>query len=155
MLQQICNTVVLIGATIVAIKTIFGIFGKPLTFFKRAKAVQEQQQNEKLCKQINSQVMGAVDKKLEEILKLNEKQSEDIEKLTNSSKDLLRKAIISIYKEERHRRKLTETTREMLDDLYKDYKEEGGNHYIDNIYHRMEKWDTAYEDYENDKDGED
>lgn len=154
MLQQICNAVVLLGATLAAIKTIFAIFGKPITFFKRAKNAQEQRQNDKLCEQIKNQLMKEIDKKLEAILELNEKQSKDIKNLTNGSKDLLRKAIISIYKEGKYHRTLSETTKEILDDLYHDYKAEGGNHYIDNIYHRMEKWDIDYEDYETDKDGE-
>ena len=60
--------------------------------------------------------------------------------LQQSSKDLLRKEIIHIYDEHKKTRTLTETTRELLDDLYGDYKAEHGNHYIDKIYNRMIQW---------------
>ena len=47
-----------------------------------------------------------------------------------------------IYNDNKHDRTLEETEKERLDELYSDYKAEGGNSFIDKYYHRMCNWTT-------------
>lgn len=87
---------------------------------------------------------------LESIYEINEQQSSDIKKLTTSSVDMLRQGILAIYNKGKITRTISESDREILDDLYADYKSEDGNHYIDKRYARMSKWTTIYEEKDED-----
>jgi len=93
-----------------------------------------------------------------EIVKINTLQNDEIETikrilekievqlnvLTESSKDMMRQRIMSIYHRYKNDRKMPLYERETLNELYKDYKKEKGNSYIDKYYFRMEKWETIY-----------
>ena len=89
---------------------------------------------------------------LEEIKNINLGQNEDIkllhsnlEVLAQGTKDMLRQRIMTIYREYKHKQALPIAIREALDELYKDYKAQGGNSYIDKYYNRMLKWKVIYE----------
>ena len=53
---------------------------------------------------------------------------------------------MAIYHEYKFERALPIHVKEALDELYKDYKKEGGNSYIDKYYGRMGKWKITYPD---------
>ena len=87
---------------------------------------------------------------LEEIRELSIEQSKNLEKLNQSSKDVLRQKIMTIYHQYKEYRKMPIFAKEALDELYKDYKSQGGNNYIDKYYNRMSNWEIDYtEDEEN------
>lgn len=82
---------------------------------------------------------------LEEIKQLNIEQNEAISVLKQGTKDVLRQKIMAIYHEYKKERRFPIHAKEALDELYKDYKAEGGNSYIDKYYKRMSAWE-AYEE---------
>lgn len=177
MLQDICNWIILLGAVTVAIINIFKFFGKPISFFKKKKDNEyhktlkesldkimptyfeqhDLQTRDKYLKdrlnylnEIKNAVLKDTKDVLEEIRQLSVEQSKNLEKLNQSSKDILRQKIMSIYHQYKEYRKMPLFAKEALDELYKDYKAQGGNSYIDKYYSRMNNWEIDYtEDEEN------
>lgn len=72
--------------------------------------------------------------------------SDTIEALVISAKDVLREKIMTIYHKNKHNRTMTEYEREALNQYYIDYKALKGNSYIDKRYNRMDKWNVIYDD---------
>ena len=177
MLQEICDWIILIGAVTVAIINIFKFFGKPVSFLKKKKdkeyekilkasldkimptyfeqhdlQTRDKYLNDRLnyLNEIKKSVLNETKDILEEIKELSIKQAENLEKLNQSSKDVLRQKIMAIYHQYKEQRKLPIFAKEALDELYKDYKSQGGNSYIDKYYKRMCNWEIDYtEDEEN------
>ena len=84
---------------------------------------------------------------LEEIKEINFQQNDDIRelsenvhKLNNSSRDVLRQKIMAIYHDNKKNKTLTIYAWEALQELYKDYKAQNGNSYIDKYFNRMKNW---------------
>lgn len=177
MLQEVCNWIILIGGVTVAIINIFKFFGKPITFFKKKKDKEYQENLKKALddiipeyleqhdlqtrdryladrlrylKEIKESVLKDTKDILEEIKELSIEQSKNLEKLNQSSKDVLRQKIMAIYHQYKDCRKMPIFVKEALDELYKDYKSQEGNSYIDKYYKRMSNWEIDYtEDEEN------
>jgi hypothetical protein len=72
--------------------------------------------------------------------------SDTIEALVISARDVLREKIMAIYHKNKYNRTLTEYEREALNQYYIDYKALHGNSYIDKRYNRMDKWKVIYDD---------
>lgn len=72
--------------------------------------------------------------------------SQTIEALVVSAKDVLREKIMAIYHKNKYNRTMTEYEREALNQYYIDYKALKGNSYIDKRYNRMNKWKVIYDD---------
>ena len=49
---------------------------------------------------------------------------------------------MDIYNKYKFDKRMPIYMREALNELYKDYKAEGGNSYIDKYYNRMKEWET-------------
>ena len=77
-----------------------------------------------------------------------QQNQDDLEALKISARDVLREKIMRIYHAYRHERKFPLYEKEALEQYYKDYKRLLGNSYIDKYYGRMTKWETIYEDYD-------
>lgn len=135
-IQTICNVIILIGGVCGAIVAIMALIGKPVNLLKKVR----EKQTKKIREEIVEEVAKKLSPRFDEIYQQNLEQSEAINQLEKSSRDMLRENILSIYHTHKHSRCLTETTREYLQDLYEDYKAENGNHYIDKIYNRMKEW---------------
>ena len=84
---------------------------------------------------------------MEDIKKISQSQAFEIEKIGQSSKDVLRQRIMTINHEGFQTRSLTTYQSEALEELYKDYKAQKGNSYIDKYYKRMKKWVTIEDEY--------
>ena len=177
MLQDICNWIILISAVEVADINKKKFFGKPISFFKKKKDKEYKEMLKKsldeiipnyfeqhdlqtrdkylgdrmnYLKEIKKSVLEDTKNILEEIRKLSIEQSKNLEKLNQSSKDVLRQKIMTIYHQYKEHRKIPIFAKEALDELYKDYKSQGGNSYIDKYYNRMSNWEIDYtEDEEN------
>ena len=174
-MQDICNWVILLGAVAVAVINILKFFGKPVSFFKKKKDKEYQQMLKKsldeiipnyfeqhdletrdkylgdrmnYLKEIKKSVLEDIKNILEEIRKLSIEQSKNLEKLNQSSKDVLRQKIMTIYHQYKEYRKMPIFAKEALDELYKDYKSQGGNNYIDKYYNRMKNWHIIDENLE-------
>jgi hypothetical protein len=73
--------------------------------------------------------------------------TDTINALKISAKDVLREKIMAIYHKNKYNRTMTEYEREALTQYYKDYKALDGNSYIDKRYARMDKWQIIYDEY--------
>ena len=172
--SQLCDWIVLIGAVTIAITNIFNFFAKP---GKKAKEKREKELKKQIETVIEEKVPELLEKHskevaaertaeraeqlediresilreqketLEGILKLNIEQSNNINTLLASSKDMLRQRIMDIYHKHKKEKRMPIHVREALDELYKDYKAEKGNSYIDKYYGRMKIWEV-YDDEE-------
>lgn len=172
-LQEICDIIILIAAALTAIVTIFKFFGKPVTFLKKKKD-KEYEENlkktldeiipnylmqhdiqtrerylkdrEKYLQEIKQSVLDDTKGILEEIKEINIEQSENLRILNEGSKDILRQKIMSIYHKNKDNMEISFYDKEVLDELYKDYKAQGGNSYIDKYYNRMSRWKVLNEE---------
>lgn len=171
MLQTICNYIVLISATLIALGNIYKIFKKPVdsaqnhqkemmreiaeenfdekileVFQKHSEQTKEEHKQERaeeraeLLDEMEKLIVDKVQPNFDRIEQINIEQNQKIELLMASSRDMLRQHIIDIYRKNKHRRILTETEREFLDDCFRDYQREDGNGYIEKLYHRMDDW---------------
>lgn len=94
---------------------------------------------------IKEEIVEETQEVLDEILQVNLEQKEFIDILIKTSKDVLRQRIMDIYHKYKYEKRMPIHAREALDELYKDYKAENGNSYIDKYYNRMQPWET-YDD---------
>ena len=172
--SEVCDWIVLLGAVTIAIKNIYNFFAKPYKAKKdktedEIKTQIEATLDEKLpnillehdletrskylndreryLNDIKTEVLEETKNTLEDILASNLKQNEVIEILITTSKDVLRQRIMTIYHQYKHEKRMPIHAREALNELYKDYKAEKGNSYIDKYYNRMKSWET-YDDEE-------
>ena len=161
----------------IAFTNIYNFFAKPTSKLKKKRTEEIQEQisdtlDEKLpeillehdletrqkylsdrqnyLNEIKTEVLTDVKDMLDNIYTLNLEQNESIKTLSQGNKDMLRQRIMDIYYTYRDEKKLPIHKKEALDELYKDYKAEGGNSYIDKYYNRMKLWevydDENYED---------
>ena len=100
---------------------------------------------QKYLEDIKAEVLTDTKEILDGILQINLEQNKKIEILYKTSKDVLRQRIMNIYHEYKKEKRMPIHAREALDELYKDYKAEDGNSYIDKYYSRMITWEV-YDD---------
>ena len=175
--SQICDIIILISAICIALTNIFNFFAKPTSKFKKKKTAElkqliEEVMSEKLPEllhqnnletrqkylgdrqryltDIKSEVLADTKNILDSIYKLNVEQNENIRILSQGNKDMLRQRIMEIYYRYRVEKKMSVSAKEALDELYKDYKDGGGNSYIDKYYKRMSTWEVFEEEYKED-----
>ena len=141
-LASVANIIILIGAVLGAVSAIAAMCGKPIRFYRKRHEKEIKEQREKMLKDFTEKVHDDIQPQFDDIKKQLSEQQKTNETLVITTKDLLRKSILSIYNDHKHERKLSESERELLDTLYNDYRAEHGNGYIENKYKRMEKWDV-------------
>lgn len=176
--QDICNWVVLISAVTLAITNIYKFFANPIKagnkkandklnekidarlkeklpeyFDKRDKETREKylSQRTNCLNEISADVENKISVPIEDISKNIVILTEAIATLQKGTKDVLRQKIMDIYHEFKAERKFPVYSKEKLDELYKDYKAEKGNSYIDKYYARMSKWDIDYSEEDDDE----
>ena len=167
---EIVDYIILSGALITAIYKIYDFFAKPTSKIKqrainkekeRISAVLDEKFEEKLQEVLYNHDLETRDKYksdrqnylneikaevLKEVKDDIKSNSDTIEALTISAKDVLREKIMAIYHKNKHNRTMTEYEREALNQYYIDYKALKGNSYIDKRYNRMDKWQVIYDD---------
>lgn len=167
--SEMCDWIVLFGAVAIALTNIYNLFAKPhkkiqekkseelkseieevleekipILLDKHSKEVAEERNNERLSQleEMRKSILKETQETLNDILKINLEQSKNITTLMTSSKDMLRQRIMDIYHKYRKVKRIPIHVREALDELYKDYKAENGNSYIDKYYGRMKVWEV-------------
>ena len=113
-------------------------------------------QNENIyINKIKGKVVEELREELKEIKNINKKQNKQLDELNeklmlinNSSKDVMRQKIMAIYHNNKKQKTLSIYDKEALDELYKDYKSQLGNSYIDKYYNRMKNWNIIDENLE-------
>lgn len=163
---ELVDYIILAGALCAAVYKIYDFFATPTSKIKQRAISKEKERigavlDEKLPEillnhdlQVREKYKGDRQNYLEEIkaevikeigddLKTN---SETIEALVISARDVLREKIMGIYHKNKYNRTMTEFEREALNQYYVDYKALHGNSYIDKRYNRMDKWRVIYDD---------
>ena len=113
-------------------------------------------QNENIyINKIKGKVVEELREELKEIKNINKRQNKQLDELNeklvlinNSSKDVMRQKIMAIYHNNKKQKTLSIYDKEALDELYKDYKSQLGNSYIDKYYNRMKNWNIIDENLE-------
>ena len=157
-LEAICDWIILLAATGTAIYKLIEFVSKPTSKIKQRKKEQlkealkevvppyietySKQIQPQCAKQISSQVLRSVQDDIKEIKAMNIKQTNQIDNMNTSLKDILRQKIMTIYHTYRKYQALPISEREKLDEFYRDYKAQDGNSYIDKYYKRMGTWET-------------
>ena len=165
---DIADIIILISALCIAATNIYNFFIKP---GKKIKEKSEEAEKVRIKKVLDEELPKRIESLKQETTDLHNnhqvscsenikkeilKEVEDdisrntntIEALVISARDVLREKIMAIYHRNKSSRSMTEFEREALIQYYKDYKALKGNSYIDGRYQRMEKWETIYEDEE-------
>lgn len=157
-LQSASDIIICIGAVAGAIITIYKFICGPTTFFKKRQENKLKKQvsevlDEMLPENLNrislaikQDILNDIKNSLEEIKELNINQNELLSILNNSLKDVLRERIMTIYNTYKRSKRLPLQKKEILDELYKDYKEQKGNTYIDKYKARMDTWEIVDND---------
>lgn len=170
MLGDIVDVIILVGALCAAIYKIWDFFAKPTSTLKK-RALEKEKERIKLVldeelpvrflahdldtkeryKADRQQYLTDIKNEVVATLGGNVTQNtNDLEALKISARDVLREKIMTIYHNNKRARAMSEYDREALIQYYKDYKALKGNSYIDSRYERMKRWDTVYDDYTDD-----
>lgn len=164
----VADLIILIGALCAAIYKIWDFFAKPTSKLKTKIKEKRKREIVLVLDEVLPDKLKAHDLKvrdkykadrerylqeikeevLEEVSDPISNNTDDLEALKISAKDVLREKIMVIYHKNKRERTLLEHEKEALAQYYKDYKRLNGNSYIDKYYARMEKWQVIYDDYE-------
>lgn len=163
---EIVDLTILFGGFCAAVYKIYDSFAKPTSKLKQRIEDKKKKRISIVLKEELPEILLNHDLKTREKYKndrqnyLNEIKSEvikeigddihansqTIEALVVSARDVLREKIMAIYHKNKYNRSMTEYEREALNQYYVDYKALGGNSYIDKRYNRMDKWKVIYDD---------
>lgn len=166
--------IILLGGLCLAISRIYDFFAKPTSKIKtrQDKILKEKistvlkeelpdileqhdlevrgkylQDRYRYLKEIKDAVLEDVDGTITSVKNDRLEQNEMLHALVQSSKDMLRLRIMTIYHAYKKEKRIPIYDWEALQELYKDYKAENGNSYIDKYYSRMVEWER-YDDEE-------
>lgn len=150
-LNETANLIILISAVIVAIKTIYHFFKKPVDdIADRARKNQdqhiEQVLDEKMPKILekNCETLMASLNEIKDMTLSQEKRLIDIQKsidlLNTSQLDMLRYNMNRIYYKYRPYKKILDADKKAFMKFYTDYKEMHGNTWIDSLYTELIEW---------------
>ena len=150
-LTAIANVVVLIGAVIVAAKTIYTFFKKPVDSLQKSAKKQEEQHIKEVLK---AEMPDLLSKNCEPIMaSLNEikimtmsqedrleQMQKSLDLLNTSQLDMLRYNMNRLYYKYRPYQKILDADKQAFIKLYHDYKEMHGNTWIDSLYNEVKDW---------------
>ena len=114
-------------------------------FSKRRKEHQKRKEGENK-KQLKETIKEVIEPML---LKLEERDNEQDRKLTcliHSSNDMMRAEIVKIYYRYLPYKKMLQYSRELLNKLFHDYHDQGGNSFIEDMYNEMKTWPVVSND---------
>lgn len=141
-LQTISAFLTLILAIIGSIVALLKYLDVPINIFKKNQARKQRE----LTEYIQSKVKEDFEPTVKDIYKINEEQNKKMDLLIGSSKDMLRANIVRIIDKYKPYKKITERDREILDQLFQDYKNESGNGSVERAYNRTLDWEIISED---------
>lgn len=164
--SELVDYIILLGALCAAIYKIYDFFATPTSKIKQRAQEKDKARIKAVVDEVMPQILYNHDLKTREKYKndrqnyLNEIKQEilseigdniqtntqTIDALVISAKDVLREKIMAIYHKNKYNRTFTEYEREALNQYYIDYKALNGNSYIDKRYARMDKWKVIYDD---------
>lgn len=132
-----------VGGTLVLIYLIWQVvikfLGEKDWFAKRRKerlAREEAIQKERLQQNIKE----VLEPMLQDIKDHNKEQDRKLSCLVRSSNDMMRAEIVKIYYRYSPYKKILQHSRELLEKLFHDYHDQGGNSFIEGLYNEMKAW---------------
>lgn len=164
--SELVDYIILLGALCAAIYKIYDFFATPTSKLKNRAQEKEKARIEEVIDEKMPQILYNHDLEIKEKYKSDRQNylkeikeevlkeigddiianTQTIDALVISAKDVLREKIMAIYHKNKYNRTLTEYEREALNQYYVDYKALHGNSYIDKRYNRMNKWKVIYDD---------
>lgn len=136
-MQVILDYIVLIAAVLIALERIWSFIKKP-----------SKKLHDEIDKEIERKTPEIVNPLIQEMREQNAAQNEKIDQLILSSRDILRREIVAIYDKWCRKKVITFSDKELVDYLYRDYKLENGNSFIDGLYQNICTWEIVPNDYE-------
>lgn len=169
-LSDLVDLIILIGALCAAIYKIWDFFAKPTSKLKSKVRQKREEEIEAVLNRVLPEKLKAHDLTTRDKYKADRQRylieikdevikqvggtisqnSEELEALKISAKDVLREKIMAIYHEYKTERAFPTHKKEALEQYYKDYKILKGNSYIDKYYARMSRWTEIFDDYDDD-----
>lgn len=141
--EVISGLLIFIYAGYTALIKIFGDIG----IFKKKKEEREAKEKKKREKEYKKYLEDAskeiLDPIVERIKKTDEEQNKRLDKLIQSSNDMLRKEITKIYYKYLPYKALPRFVKEELVTMYTDYRQQNGNSYVEEIFEEMRLWNTV------------
>ena len=158
-LQEVCNIIILISAVIVAGKTIYGFFKKPVDdLHNRAQKAEKKHIEEVLADRLPKMVKESQEDiidSLEEIKGLVLDQQHNFDKIQKavdllniSQMDLMRYNMNRLYYKYRPFKKILDCDKKAFMKLYNDYHDMGGNTWIDSLYKEVMHWEIVEDEVE-------
>lgn len=142
-LNDLANVVILAGSVCLALTNIAKLFSP----YREYKDKVEGEKFKKLLEEVLPIYIDSYTFEQRERLKDLSLQMDTINKkidlLENSSKDMLRQKILAIYHKGLPTHSLSLIDKEMLEELWKDYKAEGGNGFMEKYRQRMDDWEVT------------
>ena len=150
-LSEIANLIILVSAVIVAGKTIYSFFKKPVNdLAQRAHENEGKHIEEVLEEKVpplleqNCQVLMNSLNEIKTLTLNQEERLKDLQKsmdlLNTSQLDMLRYNMNRLYYKYRPYKKILDADKQAFIKLYSDYKEMHGNTWIDSLYDEVKEW---------------
>lgn len=114
-------------------------------FSKRRKERQKQKEEENK-KQLKETIKEVIEPMLLELKERDSEQDRKLNCLIHSSNDMMRAEIVKIYYRYLPHKKMLQHSRELLNKLFHDYHDQGGNSFIEDIYNEMKTWPVVNND---------
>lgn len=158
-LNETANLIILIGAVIVAIKTIYSFIKKPVDTIQQSAKENEEKHIEEVLKrempgllEINCQtIMGSLNEIKEMTLEQEEKLitlQDSIDLITQAQLDSMRYNMNRLYYKYRPYKKILGADKKAFMKFYNDYHLMGGNTWIDSLYNEVKDWEIVEDESE-------
>lgn len=142
------GAMVLVYGLYQAFVKVFGNIG----YFKKKKEEKLKKEKEERKKEYKEFFEHGAEEIVKSIIdkidNANNQQNERLDTLIISSNDLLRKEITNAYYKYAPFRKMPRYIKEGIYVLYKDYKKQGGNSFIDELFDEIKTWEVVLTDIE-------
>ena len=114
-------------------------------FSKRRKEHQKRKEEENK-KQLKETIKEVIEPMLSELKERDNEQDKKLTCLIHSSNDMMRAEIVKIYYRYLPYKKMLQYSRELLNKLFHDYHDQGGNSFIEDMYNEMKTWPVVSND---------
>lgn len=115
-------------------------------WFNKRRRERQKQKEEEDKKQLKETIKEVIEPMLLEVKRRDEEQDKKLNCLIHSSNDMMRAEIVKIYYRYLPYKKMLQYSRELLEKLFHDYHDQGGNSFIEDIYVEMKTWPVVNND---------
>lgn len=149
-LDKIVQWIILIAAAIGAIKTIYGVFAKPTSFFKKRASDSHKRVIRETLEEELPVLVTEMGKPYVRYVTEHGKTLEVMEECSKTTRlalqNMIRQRILELYYTRKTTKTLYHFEKECLDQLYEDYRNFNANSYVEELHRRMSSWDVLPEE---------